>query len=503
MVSFEQLNLPPRILKTLAGRGFTEPTPIQASTIPLLLQGEDVVGQARTGTGKTAAFGLPLVVDAELHSTGARRQDIQALILAPTRELANQITEELNSFGEGTRFRAFPAYGGVGFGRQTEALRRGNVTCLVACPGRLLDLLQQGLVDLGKVRTVVLDEADRMLDMGFVRDIDRIFTYLPKDRQTALFSATLPQEIKKLCSRYLQNPEWIRTEAGPLATPLAEQFRVDTDVNKLAPLLTLLQSEKPDRAVIFTRTKHGAKRLGKKLAQAGYSADALHGNLSQSARDRVMASFRTGELGILVATDVAARGIDVAELSHVIQYDVPNVAEDYVHRTGRTGRAGKEGRAFIFVSAPEVRDFHAIERIAGMPITPFSLGPLVDVPVAVENAGPPARAYELEGGGRGGQRGGGRGGGYRGGGGGGGSRGGGGGGGGSRAPGAGGGYRSGGGQGGGSRGGGGGGRPSTGGGRGPSQGGSAPRSGGGRGNGRGGAPRSRPAARPGGGSRSN
>ncbi|HWG90793.1 MAG TPA: DEAD/DEAH box helicase, partial [Candidatus Thermoplasmatota archaeon] len=378
------------MLRSLNRRGYETPTPIQAATIPLIIQGEDVVAQARTGTGKTAAFGIPLV-------EGRKGDSLQALVLAPTRELANQITEELNLLGNGTPFRAFAAYGGVGFGKQTEALtaRTNRVTCLVACPGRLLDMIDRGMVDLRGVRTVILDEADRMLDMGFIRDIEKIFRHLPKERQTALFSATLPEEIKKLCTKYLSSPEWVKTENGPLSTPLAEQFQIKVPQDKLPHLLTLLALEKPERAVVFTRTKHGAKRLGKKLQAAGYQADALHGNLSQTARDRVMQQFRDGEVKILVATDVAARGIDVAELTHVIQVDVPTVAEDYMHRTGRTGRAGREGRAFLFVGPEEEREAKAIERLAGVPIRPFDLGPLVKVPQTVANAGPAARAYEF------------------------------------------------------------------------------------------------------------
>ncbi len=386
MDNFTELSLSAKMLETIRGRGFTTPTPIQAATIPLLLQGEDVVGQARTGTGKTAAFGIPIV-----ESLSGRT--IQSLVLAPTRELANQIVEELNALGKGHDFHAIAAFGGIGYGKQTSDLRRG-ATCLVACPGRLIDLVDRRLVDLSKIKFVVVDEADRMLDMGFVRDIDRIFRGLPEQRQTALFSATIPNEIKDLCNRYLHHPEWVRTEPGALATPLAAQFRVNVGGDKLAPLLTLLAKETPTSAVVFTRTKHGAKRLGKKLEKAGYSADALHGNLSQNARDRVMQSFRDGKIAILVATDVAARGIDVASLSHVIQFDVPTVAEDYVHRTGRTGRAGKEGRAFIFVTREDVAEFRAIERVAGVPIDEFDVGPYVEVPESVANAGPPARAYE-------------------------------------------------------------------------------------------------------------
>ncbi|HVL47006.1 MAG TPA: DEAD/DEAH box helicase [Candidatus Thermoplasmatota archaeon] len=398
MSTFQSFPLKTSTLKALAERGFVNPTPIQNAAIPLLLQGEDVIGQARTGTGKTAAFGIPLVEALEA------RRGVQSLVLAPTRELANQIVEELNLLGKGTPFRAVAIYGGVGFGAQEAAVGpRGNATCVVACPGRLLDLLERRTISLANVRHVVLDEADRMLDMGFIHDIDRIFKHLPKERQTALFSATLPAEIRKLAEKYLRAPETVKAEEGPLATPLTEQYRVDIRGDGLAPLLTILERERPERAVVFTRTKHTAKRIAAKLQAARLKADALQGNLSQSARDRVMAGFRSGSVHILVATDVASRGIDVAELTHVIQYDMPTTADDYVHRTGRTGRAGRPGRAFLLVPPGGDGEVRAIERLSGIPMQRYDPGPLVVVPAHVANAGPAARGYESQAaGGRGG-----------------------------------------------------------------------------------------------------
>jgi superfamily II DNA/RNA helicase len=384
--TFNDFGLKPTTLRALTKKGFETPTPIQELAIPILMQGGDLIGQAQTGTGKTAAFGLPIIEDTR------NTRGIQTLILAPTRELANQIVEEMNWMGAGTTFKAYPVYGGVGFGNQINALRRGDITCLVACPGRLLDLLQRRDVHLGGVRHVVLDEADRMLDMGFIRDIEKIFAHIPRERQTMLFSATMPPEIQRLAQRYLHSPESVRAESGPTATELTDQYRVFVRGDKFAHLLALMEKEKPAMSVIFTRTKHGAKRLAKKLNAVGYKADALQGNLSQSARDRVVAQFKDGGLDHLVATDVAARGLDIKGISHVINFDFPMVNEDYVHRIGRTGRNGERGRAFLFVEPGEERDAKTVERIAGVPIEDFDVGPLPRVPEAaaqhVDN-GPP------------------------------------------------------------------------------------------------------------------
>ena len=377
MKTFSDMGLTPTTLAALEKRRFTTPTPIQQLAIPLLQQGEDLIAQAQTGTGKTAAFGIPLIED-------TRGRTLQTLVLAPTRELANQIVEEMNKLADGTPFKAHPVYGGVGFGNQIAALRRGDVTCLVACPGRLLDLLQRGDASLKGVRHVVLDEADRMLDMGFIRDIEKIFRYLPDRRQTMLFSATMPNEVRKLAERYLRAPEFVRAESGPTATELTDQFEINVRGDKFATLLALYAKETPEMSVVFTRTKHGAKRLAKRLSAQGFNADSLQGNLSQNARDRVMAAFREGKIDHLVATDVAARGLDVKGVTHVVNFDFPTVNEDYVHRIGRTGRAGKRGRAFLFVEKGEERDARAVERIAGIELGAYDVGPLPDVP-------PPAR----------------------------------------------------------------------------------------------------------------
>jgi len=389
LTPFHDLDLSPELQQNISKKGFDRPTLVQEQAIPLLLRNHDVVAQARTGTGKTAAFALPLI-------EGTRDRDhVTSLVLAPTRELANQLVAELNSLAGGLPFCAFAVYGGVGYTPQEKAFRNGEVTCIVACPGRLLDLLERGTADLSHVRTVILDEADRMLDMGFIHDIERIMKHVPKQRQTALFSATIPGPIRALVEDHLRDPQWTESEEGPLITPLAEQYHVAVDHHdRFAALLSLLEQEHPERAVVFTRTKHTAKRFAKKLAKAGWAATDLQGNLSQRKRDKAMAAFRNGQVNVLVATDVASRGLDVDELTHVIQVDIPQVAEDYVHRTGRTGRAGNEGRAFLFVTDEERSALRKIERLAGVPIEPHDLGGLVNVPDHVANAGPKARAYE-------------------------------------------------------------------------------------------------------------
>ncbi|HUR68577.1 MAG TPA: DEAD/DEAH box helicase [Candidatus Thermoplasmatota archaeon] len=387
---FDQFQLSPTTMKALAKKGFKVPTPIQELSIPILMQGGDLVGQAQTGTGKTAAFGLPIIEDTK------PVKGIQTLILAPTRELANQIVEEMNWMGAGTPFKAHAIYGGVGFGNQINALRRGDITCLVACPGRLLDLLQRRDVHLGGVRHVVLDEADRMLDMGFIRDIDKIFAFIPRERQTMLFSATMPVEIQRLAQRYLHRPETVRAETGPTATELTDQFQVRIRGDKFAHLLALFEKEKPYMSVVFTKTKHGAKRLAKKMHASGYKVDALQGNLSQNARDRVMADFREGKIDHLVATDVAARGLDISGITHVINFDFPMVNEDYVHRIGRTGRNGKRGRSFLFVESGEEKDAIQVERIAGVRIDAYDVGPLPVIPEAARqhvDKGPPRGSF--------------------------------------------------------------------------------------------------------------
>ncbi len=386
--TFDAFDLNQTTLSALEAMGFDQPTDIQVEAIPHLLAGRDLVAQARTGTGKTAAFGIPVV-------DGTRGKGIQTLVMAPTRELANQVTKELNAIGKGSAFKAQAIYGGVGYGRQKAALRGDNgVTCIVACPGRLLDLLDSMNPDLSQLNTVILDEADRMLDMGFIHDIRKILAHLPKKRQMILTSATMPQGIREIAKRYQNDAITVQASQGPLATPLTEQFYVPIQGNGLAPLLTLLDKEEPERTVVFTETKHTAKRMAAKLSASGYRAKALQGNMSQSKRDKAMAAFRDGKTNVLVATDVAARGIDVEELTHVIQFDTPQRPEDHVHRTGRTGRAGRNGRAFLLAQPQQKSYVRKIEKHAGITLEHYDLGPLVQVPNHVAKAGPKPRNYE-------------------------------------------------------------------------------------------------------------
>jgi ATP-dependent RNA helicase RhlE len=360
-------------MDAVAAMGYETPSPVQAQAIPPMLQGHDLLGQARTGTGKTAAFGIPLVEKLRSVMNGG----MAALILVPTRELALQVTEELVSIAKGSPLKVYPIYGGAGMGRQTDDLRRGGTQIVVATPGRLLDHMQQGNARLDKIKILILDEADRMLDMGFIRDMEKILRAVPPVRQTALFSATVPDDIRRLSQKFLKDPVTVRVEAGPQATPLAEQFKIFLEKSqKTRGLLALLAKEKPERAIVFTRTKHQAKRIARQLVGQGHPAVALQGNMSQNQRERAMEDFRQGKATLMVATDVASRGIDVPEMSHVVNYDIPTVPEDYVHRIGRTGRMGRTGRAFTFIQSDEHHDLKLIERTAGSAMAPFDIGEL-------------------------------------------------------------------------------------------------------------------------------
>ncbi|MES2154387.1 MAG: DEAD/DEAH box helicase [bacterium] len=373
MQTFNAFSLSPGTLDAVAAMGYETPSPIQQQAIPPLLQGRDVLGQARTGTGKTAAFGIPMVEKLRTVVNGG----IAALVLVPTRELALQVTEEILAIAKASPIRVIPIYGGVGLGRQTDELRRAGTQIVVATPGRLLDHLQQGNARLDKIKILILDEADRMLDMGFLPDMERVLRAVPPVRQTALFSATVPEPIRKLSARFLKDPFSVKVEAGPAATPLAEQFKIHCEKSqKTRALLALLAKEKPERAIVFCRTKHLAKRLARQLAGTGLSAVALQGNMSQNQRERAMEDFRQGKATLLIATDVASRGIDVPEISHVVNYDIPTVPEDYVHRIGRTGRMGRTGRAFTFIQSDEHHDLRLIERTAGSAMQPFDVGDL-------------------------------------------------------------------------------------------------------------------------------
>ncbi|MEA3190817.1 MAG: ATP-dependent helicase RhlE [Thermoplasmata archaeon] len=379
--TFSQFPLSAGTLDAIAAMGYENPSPIQLDAIPHLLAGRDLLGQARTGTGKTAAFGIPLVEKCRT----LKNAGVAALILVPTRELCLQVAQELSEIAKASGLRIVTVYGGVGMGNQTaELTRHGGTILLVATPGRLLDHVQQGTARLEKVKFLILDEADRMLDMGFLPDMERVLRAVPKVRQTMLFSATVPEPIRRLTSKFLTDPVTVKVEAGPTATPLCEQFKVHLEkTQKTRALLALLAKEKPERTIVFTRTKHLAKRLAPQLSKAGHNAVALQGNMSQNQRERSMQAFRDGEATLLVATDVASRGIDVPEVSHVVNYDLPDEPEAYVHRIGRTGRMGRTGRSFTFVQSDEHRDLKNIERISGTQMAQFDVGELPPEPPQV------------------------------------------------------------------------------------------------------------------------
>ena len=362
MPSFEDLDLIAPLLKALDDEGYSTPTPIQAEAIPALFKGRDLLGIAQTGTGKTAAFSLPVIqLLWESRKRGPRR--IRALVTSPTRELAAQIGERFQAYGAHIDLKSTVIFGGVSQRPQVAKLR-GGLDILVATPGRLLDLMDQGYIDLSHVEFLVLDEADRMLDMGFIRDIRRIISVLPKERQNLLFSATMPDTIAKLAGTLLTRP--VRVEVVPESTPVE---RIDQSLmfvpraDKRRLLAHLLAGPAIRSAIVFTRTKHGANRVVQHLERCGIDSAAIHGNKSQGARTRAMDGFRNGTIRVLVATDVAARGIDVENISHVINFDLPHPAEVYVHRIGRTGRAGASGEAISFCDETEAEYLRAIERL--------------------------------------------------------------------------------------------------------------------------------------------
>ena len=370
------------------------PTPIQAGAIPSLLSGHDLVGIAQTGTGKTAAFGLPMLQRLTASATPRRPSRPRALILAPTRELATQIAESLTQLSANLQgVRIAVVFGGVGYRPQVDGLRRG-VDILVACPGRLLDLVEQKACDLSGVEILVLDEADRMFDMGFIHPIRRIVAMIPKQRQTLLFSATMPPEIANLTKAYLTDPK--RVEVAPQATTVdrVEQQVIHVDHARKSTLLAhLLSDPKMDRAIVFTRTKHGANRVSERLEKQGIAASAIHGNKSQAAREKALAAFRAGDLRVLVATDLAARGIDVTAISHVVNYDLPNEPESYVHRIGRTARAGASGVAIAFCAPDERSMLKSIERMTRQMIPVVALP---NLPAPPAGHASPAGAREDE-----------------------------------------------------------------------------------------------------------
>ncbi|ACV58497.1 DEAD/DEAH box helicase domain protein [Alicyclobacillus acidocaldarius subsp. acidocaldarius DSM 446] len=373
MSSFESFGLNRRVLQAIHDMGFEEPSPIQAACIPVVLEGRDVIGQAQTGTGKTAAFGIPLV---ERVSTEPR---VQAIVLTPTRELAIQVAGEIRKIAKYKRVRSVPIYGGQSIVHQIRALKQG-VQIVIGTPGRVLDHIHRGTLSLSDVRMVVLDEADEMLDMGFIDDIEAILRETPSDRQTMLFSATFPNEVKRLALRYMRDPQHITVNRGEVTVPQIDQvcYKV-LERNKLDSLCRIVDSEDIQLGIIFCRTKRGVDDLVEALLARGYLADGLHGDLSQAQRDRVMRKFRKNEIELLVATDVAARGLDVDDVTHVINYDVPQDPESYVHRIGRTGRAGKRGLAITLVTPREYKLLKQIEREIKQKITVREVPSLEDV----------------------------------------------------------------------------------------------------------------------------
>lgn len=363
-MSFEKLKIIEPILKALKNEGYTQPTPIQEQSIPVILQQKDLFGCAQTGTGKTAAFAIPVLqLLHEQPRNVKQRQGIRALVLTPTRELAIQIAESFEAYGKFTGLNHMVVFGGVSQVSQVNALRRG-VDILVATPGRLLDLINQRIVNLNDIKLLVLDEADRMLDMGFVHDVKRIIARIPTQRQTLFFSATMAPAIRKLADTLLINP--VKVEVTPVSTTAETVRQMVCFVekrNKASLLLHLLTNTDIPMALVFTRTKHGADRVAKDLNRSGIRAEAIHGNKSQQARQKALTQFKSKQIKVLVATDIAARGIDIDELSHVINFELPNVPETYVHRIGRTGRAGANGIALSFCDREEKVFLRDIQRL--------------------------------------------------------------------------------------------------------------------------------------------
>jgi ATP-dependent RNA helicase RhlE len=362
-MSFDSLGLSAEILRAVSEQGYSEPTPIQRQAIPVVLQGRDLLAGAQTGTGKTAGFTLPLLELLSRQAPGKGRRPVRALVLTPTRELAAQVGESVQNYGKYLPLRSTVIFGGVKINPQIEKLRQG-VDVLVATPGRLLDHAQQKTVDLSQVEILVLDEADRMLDMGFINDIRKVLRLLPRERQNLLFSATYSNEIRQLANDLLNRPELIEVARRNTTAETVEQRIYPVDKGRKRELLShLIGSNNWRQVLVFTRTKHGANRLAQQLEQDGLTAAAIHGNKSQGARTRALAGFKNGELRVLVATDIAARGLDIDQLPHVVNFELPNVAEDYVHRIGRTGRAGNEGEAISLVCVDELKLLQDIERL--------------------------------------------------------------------------------------------------------------------------------------------
>ncbi len=362
-MQFAELGLIPPIARAVAAEGYEKPTPIQARAIPHVLAGRDLLGLAQTGTGKTAAFALPILQRLADTAPGRGHRHIRCLVLTPTRELASQIGVSFNTYGKHLPLRTTVIFGGVGMEAQKQALKHG-IDILVATPGRLLDLAGQGLVELRHLEVFVLDEADRMLDMGFIHDVKRVIAMLPPRRQTLFFSATMPREAQELADRLLHQPETVAvTPPSTTAEKVEQEVYFVEKADKRALLVDVLRDNAMKRVLVFSRTKHGANRIAEHLVKAGVGAEAIHGNKSQNARERALANFKAGRIRVLVATDIAARGIDIDDITHVVNFDVPEVPETYVHRIGRTARAGATGMALTFVEVEERPDWKNIIKL--------------------------------------------------------------------------------------------------------------------------------------------
>ncbi|WP_353330637.1 DEAD/DEAH box helicase [Phaeobacter sp. NW0010-22] len=399
---FEMMGLPKALVNRLKENGITDPTPIQARAIPHALNGEDILGLAQTGTGKTAAFGLPLVTLMMRYEQRVPKYHVRSLILAPTRELASQITENLRGMIKNTPLKITLVVGGVSINPQIGRLERGT-DILVATPGRLLDLMDRRAVDLQACSFLVLDEADQMLDLGFIHALRKIAGVLPTERQTMLFSATMPKQMNEIAQSYLNKPRRIEVSPpGKAADKVTQEIHFIAKAEKSKLLIELLDKHREERAIVFGRTKHGSDKLARVLEKAGYATAAVHGNKSQGQRDRAIASFKSGQVKVLVATDVAARGLDIPDVKHVYNYDLPNVPDSYVHRIGRTARAGKDGAAIAFCSPDEMDELKAIQKVLGTQIPVASGRPWE--PIQDPNKPKPAKGGRR--GGRGGRPGG-------------------------------------------------------------------------------------------------
>ncbi len=394
-MKFNELNLIAPLLDAVLGAGYETPTPIQEATIPIVLEGKDVLGCAQTGTGKTAAFALPILqrlYEHTSHNHGIKRP-VRALIVTPTRELATQISENFDIYGEGLPLSNCVIFGGVKQAAQVDKLKAG-VDIIIATPGRLNDLIGQGFIKLDKLEIFVLDEADRMLDMGFINDIYRILRCIPQVRQTLFFSATMPPEVEKLAMTILHKPATVKVDPmNSTVESISQSLYYVDKVNKSKLLAHLINSPEVNSALVFTRTKHGADKVVRELEKAGIKSMSIHGNKSQNARQTALHRFMSGDIGVLVATDIAARGIDIPELSHVFNYDIPEDPETYIHRIGRTGRAGLSGRAISFCCYDEFERLFAVEKLIGkkIPVTE-SPWPLEDCTYSVEPRRKPSPA---------------------------------------------------------------------------------------------------------------